>query len=202
MATGSVCGIHKRRHCIRRNRSTCIFATALSRVVGRRCIGGRLARAQPKRPPMRSLRQAIVVTVAVLGCAPGSSSTAAIPHQPPSTVEWSEAPRRIRGIVADSLGNPLLGVTIVQSICPAGSAAPCNDSPSIVACSNAAGRFSFELSKDGDYIVAAMINGFFVGDERIVIPRAPTSVLRLTAKGVDRARSMPPASLQCSNRAN
>jgi hypothetical protein len=147
---------------------------------------------------VRLLNKAIVLAVTTIGCATGASGTASAPHEVPSTVEWSEAPHRIRGIVADSIGYPQRGVAIVESICPNGSAAPCNDSPSLVACSDATGRFSFELSNEGDYIVAAMISGFFVGDARIVIPRDPALILRITATNVDRARSMRPAARACS----
>jgi len=151
---------------------------------------------------MRLLKPAIGVTATMLACAPRPSTTVAVPGQVLGTIEWSEAPRRVRGIVADSLGRPVERVLIAQSICPAGSAAPCYDSPSVVACSDASGRFSFELPKDGEYIVVAMINGFFVGHGRIAIPRDAASILRLTASGVDRARSAQPASQAWVNRAN
>jgi hypothetical protein len=140
------------------------------------------------------MRWVIGITASTLACF-GSTACTALPWSS-TRIEATPSPHVVSGIVVDSAGKPIGAVTILQSFCPNGHL-PCNDSLEPAACSDASGRFAFELPANGLYSIAAMVNGFIIGVTDVTIPRNDRSMLPITVGHVAAALAHRPTGRPC-----
>ncbi len=142
-----------------------------------------------------TLRTVVIVTAfCTIGGVSGAQSSSVF-DQRGATVK---SPYLVEGIVVDSTGRRLSGITIVHSFCPTGRM-PCDDGLQPGDCTDAKGRFAFDLPTEGLYLIVGLLNGSIVGPLPIVVPRADTAILRLTAHHVAGARSRRPSTHPCVN---
>jgi hypothetical protein len=125
----------------------------------------------------------MVFVLALLGCTSAAPDGTVVRRETPRTLDWSEAPRRVRGILTDSTGRPIIGASIAESFCPSGESSICHDAISTITYSDSSGRFSFEVPQDGHYVVIALVDGIIVSYGRVALPRDAATILQLRATG-------------------
>jgi hypothetical protein len=118
----------------------------------------------------------LLLTTLQLSCASHGSFPTPSPEQ--SVIEWTPAALRVRGLVLDSAGIAVVKAGIGYFPCPYKQVPRCEDSGRNGGYTDSAGRFSFLVESQGEYmLVAALASGLVFRDSLIVLPRDSASVV-------------------------